>query len=188
MKSFLSFILFFALAACAFIFFQKLNQPDAPDKNNSGFLKTEQELRNKLAEFRMEQDKVTRRMALLTDRKNETVALLKSKGVTSKSNLDDDKEVSLAVNNLKKDVTDINHLQGIIDQYEKGILSIESMLKEMERDRITAEVAVTEDKQIEIAKIITDLDEKLGVDAEKDILEEERLRDLLDLELGADQE
>ena len=124
-----------------------------------------------------------RRIALLEDGKNKTVAYLKENGITSTSDITD-KEVKLKVNSLKRDVADIKKLKDSVAEYDKAIYSIESMLEEIARNRITEEVAISDDKALEMDKIIIHLDEKLGVDEEIDILEEEELRDLLESELG----
>jgi predicted component of type VI protein secretion system len=126
---------------------------------------------------------VRRRIALLEDGKNKTVAYLKENGITSTSDITD-KEVKLKVNSLKRDVADIKKLKDSVAEYDKAIYSIESMLEEIARNRITEEVAISDDKALEMDKIIIHLDEKLGVDEEIDILEEEELRDLLESELG----
>jgi cell division protein FtsB len=185
MKQLLTFLLLVALGAGLYYFLvvKPVDQPVNPNANNSGFLKTEAEIRNKLAEFRIEQDKVRRRIALLEDGKNKTVAYLKENGITSTSDITD-KEVKLKVNSLKRDVADIKKLKDSVAEYDKAIYSIESMLEEIARNRITEEVAISDDKALEMDKIIIHLDEKLGVDEEIDILEEEELRDLLESELG----
>lgn len=159
------------------------NQPKEDDgQNNSGFLKTEAEFRRKLAELRMDQDKVVRRKALMEERKGETISYLKEKGITSTSNLED-KDVKYAVNNLKQMVADLKGLDKIIGRYEDGIVGIEAMLKQIEQKRISAEVALSDEKAEELNIMIRDLDEKLAGD-EPDLLEEEKLRELLDLELN----
>lgn len=189
MKSFqsaVSILLFAALVAGIYMWavgdLKFGDQPADDGKNTTGFLKTEAEFRRKLAELRMEQDKVQRRKALMGERKQETIDYLKEKGITSTSNLDD-KDVKYAVNNLKQMVSDEKGLDKIVDRYEEGIVAIEAMLKQIEQQRISAEVALSDEKAEELNIMIRDLDEKLGGE-ETDLLEEEKLRELLDLELS----
>lgn len=189
MKSFQSAItvlLFAALVAGVYMWavgdLKVGDRPDNDGNNNSGFLKTEGEFRRKLAELRIEQDKVGRRKILMEERKAETVAYLKEKGITSTSNLDD-KDVKYAVKNLKQTVSDIKGLDKIVERYEEGIVAIEAMLKQIEQERISAEVALSDEQAEELNIMIRDLDEKLG-GGELDLLEDDKLRELLDLELG----
>jgi len=155
----------------------------ASNVNNTGFLKTPAEFRNKLAELRMDQEKVKRRKALLLDRKQETVELLKEKGITSDSDLTD-KDVKYAVRNLKRYVADIKNMDAIVARYDEPIAAIEAMLERLEQERIADEVAISDERAAELGKMLIDLDERLGADDEVDLFEEEELRGLLGDELG----
>ncbi len=158
------------------------SDPSETAINNTGFLKTPAEFRRKLAELRMDQDKVKRRKQLLLERKQETVDFLKEKGVTSDSDLTD-KDVKYAVHNLKRYVADTKNMDTIIARYNEPIAAIEAMLQRLEQERIAEEVAISDERAMELGKMLIDLDEKLSGD-ELDVLEVEELRDMLDLELN----
>lgn len=192
MKSLQSAILVLVFSAGVFLVYNYLIggfEPvpdDAGPTNNTGFLKTESEFRFKLAELRMDQEKVVRRKNLLMSRKKETVELLKSKGINAESDLSD-KDVKYAARNLKRTVAEMKKMDVTVAKYEKAIVAIEAMLNEMERDRIAAEVAISDEKAEELGIMILDLDERLA-DGEDDIFEDDELREILGMELGSDAE
>ena len=182
----LTLLLLVALIGCVFMYATgKVRFAGAGgDEPKPGLLKTESQLRNKLAELRIEQDKVQRRVKLLEDQKNESVQFLKDQGVKSSADLTDDKQIRYAVNNLKRTMADIESVSGIADEYQEGINSIEAMLKDVERNRITKEIALTDEKAMEIDKIIIDLDEKLGVNDVGNVLDDDRINEILNAELS----
>lgn len=192
MKSLQSAILVLVFSAGVFLVYNYLigGFEPVPDEagptNNTGFLKTESEFRFKLAELRMDQEKVVRRKNLLMSRKKETVELLKSKGINAESDLSD-KDVKYAARNLKRTVAEMKKMDVTVAKYEKAIVAIEAMLNEMERDRIAAEVAISDEKAEELGIMILDLDERLA-DGEDDIFEDDELREILGMELGSDAE
>lgn len=149
--------------------------------NNTGFLKTEDEFRTKLAELRIEQEKMERRKKLMIERKDVIVKELKEKGITSTSDITD-KDVKYKINNLKTAVSDIKVVDKSIARYQEGIDAIEAMLTKLEQERLSGEVAISEEKAEELGIMLLDLDDKLT--EEENILEEDALRKLLGLELG----
>lgn len=149
--------------------------------NNTGFLKTEEEFRTKLAELRIEQEKMQRRKKLMVERKEDIVKELKDKGVTSTSDISG-KDVKFKISNLKTAVKDIKVVDKSIDRYQEGIDAIEAMLTKLEQERLSGEVAISEEKAKELGIMLLDLEDKLI--EEENILEEEALRELLGLELG----
>ena len=63
-------------------------------KETTGFLRTERELRDKLAEFQLQRNEVTTRIERLEEGKTKALEKLKTKGVKSSNDLDlTDKEV-----------------------------------------------------------------------------------------------
>ncbi len=192
MKSFQSAILVLVFSAAVFLAYTYvMNGLNPTDKdpattNNTGFLKTEPEFRNKLAELRIDQDKVVRRKKLLESRKKETVDELRSKGVTAQSDLTD-KDIKYAARNLKRTVAEMKKMDETIGRYQTAIDAIEAMLKEIERDRIAEEVAISDEKAEELGIMILDLDERLS-EGEDDLFEDEELREILGMELGGENE
>ena len=154
---------------------------DPASGGSNAFLKTEEEFRNKLAELRIEQDKMKRRKSLMEQRKNEIVDELKEKGINSSSDISD-KDILYKINNLQTAVADIGDVEKNISRYQEGINAIEAMLTKLEQERISNEVAISEEKAKELSMMLIDLDEKLIKD--NNILEEEALRELLGSELG----
>ncbi len=149
--------------------------------NNTGFLKTEAEFRAKLAELRMDQNKMERRKQLMIENKEKIVSELKDKGITSSSDISD-KDVRFKISNLKKAVKGIKDVDGSIARYQEGIEAIEAMLTNLEQERLSKEVEISEEKAKEISIMLLDLEDKL-ID-EENILEEQELREMLGLELG----
>ena len=149
--------------------------------NNTGFMTTEAEFRGKLAELRIEQEKMERRKKLMIERKDDIVTELKDKGVTSTSDISD-KSIKYQVTNLKKSINGIKEVDNSIGDYQKGIDAIEAMLTKLEQDRLSAEVEISEEKAEELSIMLLDLDQKLLED--DNLFEEEELRDILGSELG----
>jgi hypothetical protein len=188
MKSFKSAILvlvFAALVSAIYLYFLgdlKLLNKTEPNAADTTFLKTEEQFRTKLAELRIEKDKLERRKRLMEERKQETVTFLKDKGVTSQSSLDA-QDVKYAVKNLKRSVADIKVVEKNIKRYDEGIVAIAAMLKKLEQERLANEIAVSDERKIEISAMVKRLDDEL-VGEEDDIFADEQLRELLGEELG----
>ena len=153
-------------------------------EGTSGILKTESQFRDKLAELRMQRDKVNRGVKRLEKLKAETVDHLKDKGINSGQDYleSDDPDVKYAVVNLKGWVAQIDKIKKEVTYYDDAISSIEVMLDKIERERIDASVSLSEEEYLDLQKIIVDLNERLEV--ETDILEDEELGKLLDLEMA----
>ena len=150
------------------------------DGNKS--LTTEQDFRDKITELRMQREKVNRGIKRLEMLKAETLQHLKDKGINSSADITDDVDVRYALRNLKGWKTEIDKLKEDVGNYDEAIKSIDVMLDEIERKRIDEDVALSEDEYIELRKIVKDLNERLGMD-KQDVLEEEELSQLLDEEL-----
>ena len=153
-------------------------------EGTSGILKTESQFRDKLAELRMQRDKVNRGVKRLEKLKAETVDHLRDKGINSGEDYlkSDDPDVKYAVVNLKGWVAQIDKIKKEVTYYDDAISSIEVMLDKIERERIDESVSLSEQEYLDLQKIIVDLNERLEV--ETDILEDEELGKLLDLEMA----
>ena len=145
-------------------------------------LKTEKDFRNKLAVLRLDREKLSRRKKLMEERKAETVQFLKDKGVTSESDLGDS-DVKYAISNLKQFVSDLEEVDKNVDRYTNTITADEAMLKKLEQEAISNEIAISDEEQIRMSALIKELDDKI-LGEEKDIFEEAKLRELLGDELG----
>ncbi len=145
-------------------------------------LTTERDFRDKITELRIQREKVDRGIKRLELRKTETLKYLKDKGIRSSADVTDDTDVTYALRNLKGWKVEIEKLQEDTKNYDEAISSIEVMLDELERKRINQEVALTEEEYLEMRKIVKDLNERLGLD-KNDVLAEEELGQILDEEL-----
>jgi hypothetical protein len=183
LKSALVILLFAALVSGIYLYATgDLKLGNVTETETEGeFLKSEEQFRNKLAELRMDREKLIRRKKLMEDRKAETISFLKEKGITSESDLSD-KDVKYAINNLKVAVADVKEVEKNVLKYDDAIAAVEAMLVKMEQEAIANEVAVSVEKKIQMSAMIKELDDKLIGD-EPDIIEEEKLRELLDNEL-----
>ncbi len=176
--------LLLAMGLGAVIFYSYNSRPNAAE-DESGILTTERDFRDKITELRIQREKVTRRVKLLELRKSETLQYLKDKGIQSSADITDDKDVAYALRNLKGWKTDIDKLNADVANYDEAINSIEIMLDEIERERINQEVALSDEQYIQLRKIVKDLNERLGMD-KNDVLEDDELNKLLDEELEKD--
>ena len=145
-------------------------------------LKTEEDFKNKLALLRLDREKLSRRKELMEKRKLETVQFLKEKGITATSDLGDT-DVKYAISNLKQYITDLKEVDKNFERYTNAINAVEAMLTKIKQQSIADEVNISDEKKIELSAMIKELDDKLIGD-EPDIIEEEKLRQLLGNELG----
>lgn len=152
--------------------------------NGSGLLKTEGEFRDKLAELKIQRDKIQRGIKRSQRLKSETVAELKEQGIASgadfKSSTDSD--VKKKVLSLKEAVAQINKYNKEVGYYDDAISSIQAMLEKIERERIDESISLSEEEYLDLQKVIVDLDERLNVNTT--LLEDDELGELLDLEMG----
>lgn len=188
LHSSITLLLFLALGFVAYLWVTDRLVPRAQVANEnlseaSGLLTTESQFRDKLAELRMQRDKVNRGVKRLENLKAETVEHLKQKGINSGSDYlnSTDADVKYAVVNLKGWVAQIAKIKSEVTYYDEAISSIEVMLDKIERERINDSVSLSEDEYLDLQKIIVDLNERLEV--ETDFLEDEELGKLLDLEM-----
>jgi len=137
--------------------------------NEGGLLQTEEQFREKLAELRINRQKLLNRKKLMEERKAETVAFLKDKGISSESDLSD-KEVRYAINNLKLAVADLKVVETSAKKYTDTIASVEAMLTNIEQRALADDVAISDDEKIEMSALILHVDDELLGD-EPDIFE-----------------
>lgn len=157
--------------------------PAKPEAKADRPLSSEQEFRDKLAELKMQREKSERAIARLEQRKNETVEFLKSKGVKSSADLAGDVNLKYAARELKGWSDEIEKLEKERLHYDEAISAIQAMLAELERKRINETVAMTEDEYIRLRKIVLDLNDRLEVD-KQDVVADDELDSLLKEELG----
>lgn len=186
--SLVTFILFVALCAIGYLWFTGELKPraDVVEDNltgSTGLLKTESQFRDKLAELRMQRDKVQRHVKRLENLKAQNIQNLKDKGIGSGEDYlnNSDPDVKLAVINLREWVAQIQKIEKDVAYYDEAIGNVEVMLDKIERDRINDAVSLSEEEYVNLQKIIVDLNERLEV--ETNILEDEELGKLLDLEM-----
>jgi len=186
--SFLTLILLAVLGVVGYLWYTGQLVPRgqvAIEGTNGGseILKTESQFRDKLAELRMQRDKVERGLKKAEIHKAETVQHLRDKGIESGQDFlkSEDNDVKYAVKSLKGWAAQVTKIKTEVVYYDDAINAIKSMLERIERERIDESVTLTEEESIGLQKIILDLNERLQVDM--DLLEEEELGKLLDLEM-----
>lgn len=157
--------------------------PAKPQAKADRPLSSEQEFRDKLAELKMQREKSDRAIARLEQRKNETVEFLKSKGVKSSADVAGDVNLKYAARELKGWSDEIEKLEKERQHYNEAIAAILAMLNELELKRIGETVAMTEDDYIRLRKIVLDLNDRLEVD-KQDVVADDELDALLKEELG----
>ncbi len=143
---------------------------------------TEAQFREKVAELRMEKNRVERAIVKLEQSRQESLEILRKKGVKSIGDVGGDDALKFVVRNFKADTDEIAKLKENLGSYDKAINSISAMLDEIERKQVGS-VALTDDQYLHLQEIVVDLNETLGVD-QNDIFADEKLNDLLTSELG----
>ena len=161
-----------------------MERPDKPVADNSVKpLQTESDFRNKLAEMRINKEKLERGISKLEKRKAENVKFLKEKGIRSVADAKDDANAQMAIQNLKGWTESIKDLKGQLDIYDSTISRLEGMITKIERDMINESVTLTEEQQVEMLAIINSLNDQLKIN-DNDPLVDAELDELLGDELG----
>ena len=146
-------------------------------------LTSEPDFRNKLAEIRMNKDKLQRAIKKLETRRDENIQYLREKGITKVADAKGDANAEMALTNLKGWSESIQELSGQLDKYDSAISRIDAMLKKLERDQINAAAGLTEEEEIELLSIVKDLNDRLGV-GQNDVLKDAEMDALLNRELN----
>jgi len=175
------------LLACLFtagLVYFIVERPDKPIADNGPRpLRTEADFRNKLAEIRINKEKLERGISRLEKRKTENVKFLKEKGIRSVADAEGDPNAEMAVRNLKGWTESIKDLKGQLEIYDSTISRLGGMLTKIEREMINDSVTLTEEQEVEMMAIIRGLNEKLKIN-EDDPLVDAELDSLLRDELG----
>ena len=151
-------------------------QPNASDKQ--GTLTTEADFRDKLAEIRMNKDKLERAIRRLEDFRTENIQYLKDQGISKVADAKGNPNAEMALRNLKGWTESIQDLSGQLSKYDSAISRIDGMLKKLERDRINEAAGLTEEQEIEMRAIVMDLDDRMGI-SPNDILQDTEIDELL---------
>lgn len=188
-SSLISLILLGALFAVGYLWFTgqlgpRIEAAGDNMNNGSGLLKTEGQFRDKLAELKIQRDKIQRGIKRSERLKSETVAELKEQGIASGMDFkkSTDPDVKKKVLSLKEAVSHIGKYNKEIAYYDDAISSIQAMLEKIERKRIDDSISLSEEEYLDLQKVIVDLDERLNVNTT--LLEDEELGELLDLEMA----
>ena len=193
MQKLIQFVLLFVIAACcgAGVFYF-MNGPrgqlieEQLEGGRRSLPKTRQEFHDKLAEYRMAQQKVKNSIEALDSEKSKTLAHLKSKGINSSADVnDDDSDVQFALNALKRLVDDIEARKKDVKVYDEAIIGLETQLADLKRKYINEQGTITEEEYFDLQKNILDLNERLKGE-KPDIFEAEKLRNLLDREMESE--
>lgn len=175
------------IAIAAYFVFVALKPNPDPVVEGPVILQTEAQFRDKVAELKRDRERLLNAMQRLENRKQETLDFLRDKGVTSSADITDDKDVKYALNNLKGWKTEIEGFGTQVAKYDEAINSIVAMLDKLERERLSRDVALSEEQLIDLRKIVVDLDERLDI-RDADILADEELGQILDEEMEADKQ
>jgi cell division protein FtsB len=171
------FFLLLSLALVVGLYFLLANKKDVEKKG--GLPSTEVEFRDKLAEFRMERDKLDRHIKQLEDGKAKAVEVLKKNNITKVADTKGNFEAEVALKNLKSSTEKIDDLKSQFAHFDNAISRIGGMLEKLERDRIHSEVKLTEAQEIELRSIVKKLNEDLEIGKDDPLLDAE-LDKLLD--------
>lgn len=180
MKNVIFFSLLLALTlGLVFIFFSR-----AEPKKQAGLPSSVVEFRDKLAEYRMEREKLERSIKKLEDGKTKAIETLKKNNITKVAEVKGNFEAEVALKDLKASTEKIDDLKSQFAHYDKAISRIEGILNKLERDRVHSEAKLTESQEIELRSIVKKLDEDLDIGKDDPLIDAE-LDQLLKDTLGA---
>ena len=180
-------ILCAALIGAGVVYFLQQNSQQETKQvsdDDSGFPRTEEQLRLKVAEFRMEQKRINRGIKRLEEQKQDSIDYLKSKGINSSADLpEDDADVKFAMRQLKMLSENIAARKKDAASYDDAIAALDAMQADLKRKFVNDSVTLSPDDYKDVDKIVIGLNDQLGTDTEPDLLEAQALRELLDAEL-----
>jgi hypothetical protein len=180
-------LLVLVAAACgaAVLYFFLEPRPPVVDGSESGFrslAKTEAEVRDRLAEFRMQRLKLVNAIKGLEIEKQKTLDHLKSKGIESSADLDNnDADARFALMAFNRLVSDIKSREDDVKVYDEAIASLGAQLDDLRRKYLNDSATLSEREYMDLQKHIVDVRERLLGDV--DIFQEAELRKTLDEEL-----
>ncbi len=185
----LALVIFFA-GITAFIVFAAmggLGSANSGDRDTGakGTLTTEADFRDKLAEIKMNKDKLQRSIAKIEESRDKNLQFLKDQGITKVADAKGNPSAEIALVNLKAWTENIKSLTDQFGKYDSAISRIEGMLEKLERERINESVSLTEAQEVELRAIVMDLDDRLDI-GNNDILKDAEMDDLLSKQLNPD--
>ena len=155
------------------------------DNSSKGTLTTEADFRDKLAEIKMNKDKLQRSIAKIEESRNKNLQFLKDQGITKVADAEGNPSAEIALVNLKAWTENIKSLSDQFAKYDNAISRIEGMLEKLERERINESVGLTEEQEVELRAIVMDLDDRLDI-GDNDILKDAEMDALLSKQLNPD--
>lgn len=148
--------------------------------------KTEQEFRDRKAEFHMKRDDILGAIVRLKREKTEMALKLKSKGVSAETMDPDDSAMMFDIKNLEQIVGKISKFEADVKEYDTAIAGLETQIKILERDKLDGKATLTKEEYMDLKKNIIDLEERLKGD-KPDLFEQDQLRDMLKDVLSEDE-
>jgi hypothetical protein len=166
-------ILILALTLGLYLFWtlnpKSANEPQEP----AGALVSEAPFRDKLAEYRMERDKLERHIAQLEAGKEKALEVLKRNNIQKVADAKGNSDAEVAIQNFKSSTEKINDLKTQFAYYDNAISRLSGMLDKLERNRIHSEVKLSEDQEIELRAIVKRLNEELEIGQNDPLLDAE---------------
>jgi septal ring factor EnvC (AmiA/AmiB activator) len=151
-------------------------------KKQAGMPSTEAEFHDKLAEYRMEREKLERTIKKLEDGKAKAIETLKKNNITKVADVKGNFEAEIALKDLKASTEKIDDLKSQFAHYDNAISRIDGMLNKFERDRVHSEAKLSEAQEIELRSIVKKLNEDLEIGKDDPLLDaelDEMLQDTL---------
>ena len=154
-----------------------LKNGNATNKSK-GTLTTEEDFRDKLAEIKMNKDKLQRSIAKFEESRDKNLQFLKDQGVSKVADAKGNPSAEIALANLKAWTGNIKSLSDQFVKYDSAISRIEGMLEKLERERLNESVSLTEEQEIELRAIVMDLDDRLDIGS-NDVLKDAEMDAML---------
>lgn len=154
-------------------------QPEqVPEKDGMAIPETESEFRDKMAEYKIQRQKVLSRIKRVERRKAEQMNYLEAKGIQSPSDIDPtDADTKFALKNLKAWNDELKRYQKEVLNYDEVISGIQAMLQKIERNQIREDVIISDEDYVNLKTLVRLLNEDLEIDR-SDPVEDQELIDL----------
>lgn len=147
-----------------------------------GFLKTRQELNDKLEEYKRRKSTVEEKIIQFESLKQDATEDLRELGVTTAEQLDQNPDAKRKYRSIRQYMEDIQKLSGDVVLFNDAISAIENGLEELDRKLLLEEVGVDDITYRQLRTVVKDFDSRL--DKPESTLEKLETQKTLDAILG----
>ena len=162
-------------------------QPDAAISSRTDPEERPISYRERLGRLKFERDKLVRSVQRLERDREETIERLRSLGIFSASDLNKHPDAKFDAQELTQIVGQIQQLKGVISDYDSAIHRVDAVVRRQERKAQWEQSAPSESELDQLSAAFREAEEELRPQREFSLVEDLRMEQVLDAELGRKQ-